>query len=208
MNKKYRSNSRSFWREERRLCITPRLPLDLGAGWPATWACKHSDIMTGIYTCMSEFIINETKKEKRWCCWLIDYRHQTLDLHICHAERVTRWYTCIHTFLFGFSVFCFFLTLSLPKSLRCWCNAFQKEYCTWANPNRNIHFLEPIFSWACVNCQNSDCPMMSHVADRKHLPMDIIWCHKGRERVNTSLVPCGNFGSPDWGYSSSKLFVF
>ena len=113
------------------------------------------------YTCMSEFTINEMKKEKRWCCWLIDHRHQTLDLHICHVERVTQWYACINTFLFGFSVLLGFLTLSLPKSLRCWRNAFQKEYCTWANPNRNIHFLEPIFSWACVNCQNSDCPMTS-----------------------------------------------
>ena len=66
----------------------------------------------------------------------------------------------LHNDIHASTLFCL-VFLFLPKSLRCWRNAFQKEYCTWANPNRNIHFLEPIFSWACVNCQNSDCPMTS-----------------------------------------------
>ena len=67
------------------------------------------------------------------------------------------------------------LTLSLPKSLSWWCNAFQKEYCLRADPNRNVHFLEPGFSWACMSSRNSDRPSCDViVADGNHLPMDVI----------------------------------
>ena len=48
----------------------------------------------------------------------------------------------------------------------------EKSYRTRANPNRNLHFLEPGFSSACVNCWSLETPSCDiTVADGSTSPM-------------------------------------
>ena len=68
------------------------------------------------------------------------------------------------------------MCLTLPKLL-CYCllvHAFKKLF------KPNDQFLELGFSRACTDLQNS-CGMLRN--SLKHLTVDVVWCHKGRERV-------------------------
>ena len=49
----------------------------------------------------------------------------------------------------------------------------------------NIHFLDLCLYWACLNSWNLKWTSWDILlVDGKHFTMDIIWCPKGRERVN------------------------
>ena len=80
------------------------------------------------------------------------------------------------------------LTLSLPENLCCWCSLFKVSL---VETSPNIHFVKLWFSWACTRSQKSI--MLSYdvlPADTKHVIKDIIWCHKGSERVKCNFVFC------------------
>lgn len=58
---------------------------------------------------------------------------------------------------------------------------------------RNIHFLDLCLYWACLNSWNLKWTSWDILlADGKHFTMDIIWCPKGRERVNSVSNDCTN----------------
>ena len=84
------------------------------------------------------------------------------------------------------------LTLSLPENLCCWCSLSEEESRRGIRPSPIVHFVQLRFSWAFTRSQKSSRSSYDVLpADTKHVIKDVMWCHKGSERVKYDFIQVG-----------------